>query len=350
MNYWNFIIIFLSFQNFQKLVRGRLKNMNKKITVIIPVYNTENYVERCIRSIINQTYSNLEIICINDGSSDNSLEVLQNLKKEDDRILIISQSNKGVGAARNVGIDNSTGDYISFVDSDDVIDENYFAELLYRAVRYNLDLIGSNICAISNNGIVYPFERQVSEEVLINSQIIKAYLNFQISPAIWGKLYRRDLIGKTRFPLININEDFIFGWEIIKKTNRFLKTNDTHYNYYEDRVDSLTKKVFSENNMSIIEHAGLVLNNTLDNYPELLTDAKNYFYAFVLHNLILYYKYLKTCDGSELYIDEKNVMENLLKNKEELNCYFLPFEKNINIQEMLNEINNLIITKRGNIK
>lgn len=324
--------------------------MSKKVSVIVPVYNTEKYLERCIRSIINQTYSNLEIICINDGSSDNSLHILQCLKKEDERIIIINQQNKGVGEARNMGIEVSTGDYISFVDSDDVIDQNYFEILMNNAIHYNLDTVCSNICAISNNGIVYPFEKQISDSILTNNQTIRDYLNFKISPAVWGKLYRRDIIGETRFPAININEDFIFEWEVIKKSQRFLKTNNTHYNYYEDRIDSLTKKKFSQSNMSIIDHANQVLKDIYEGYPKLLIDAKNYFYAFVLHNLTIYYRYIKECDGSNLYVDEKNIMEKLLGNREKLERYFLPFERDINIQQILKEINELIVSKGGGNK
>ena len=324
--------------------------MSKKVSVIVPVYNTEKYLERCIRSILNQTYSNLEIICINDGSSDNSLHILQCLKKEDERIIIINQQNKGVGEARNVGIEVSTGDYISFVDSDDVIDQNYFEILMNNAIHYNLDIVCSNICAISNNGIVYPFEKQISESILTNNQEIKDYLNFKISPAVWGKLYRRGLIGEIRFPTININEDFIFEWEVIKKSQRFLKTNNTHYNYYEDRIDSLTKKKFSQSNMSIIEHANQVLKDIYIGYPQLSIDAKNYFYAFILHNLTIYYRYIKECDGSNLYVDEKNIMEKLLGNREKLERYFLPFEREINIQQMLKEINEIIVLKVGGNK
>jgi len=324
--------------------------MAEKVSVIVPVYNTEKYLERCIRSIMNQTYSHLEIICINDGSSDDSLNILQCLKKEDKRILIIDQQNKGVGEARNIGIDVSTGDYISFVDSDDVIDENYFEILLKKAVNYNLDIVGSNICAISNNGIVYPFEKQISDSILTNNQTIRDYLNFKISPAVWGKLYRRDLIGETKFPSININEDFIFEWEVIKKSQRFLKTNNTHYNYYEDRINSLTKKEFSQSNMLIIDHANQVLKDIYEGYPKLSMDAKKYFYAFVLHNLTIYYRYIKECDGTNLYVNEKNIMEKLLGNRERLECYFLPFEKDINIQQMLKEINETIALKVGSKK
>lgn len=93
--------------------------MSLRISVIIPVYNTERYLHRCLDSIINQTYKNLEIICINDGSSDNSLDILREYEKNDTRITVITQKNSGLSAARNLGMAYSTGDFISFVDSDD---------------------------------------------------------------------------------------------------------------------------------------------------------------------------------------------------------------------------------------
>jgi len=116
----------------------------EKISVIIPVYNTSKYLKRCLDSIINQTYVNLEIICINDGSKDNSLEILNQYKKKDDRIIIIDKENQGVSAARNDGIKNSTGMYITFVDSDDWLELDAI-EILYKTlINEKVDVVRGN--------------------------------------------------------------------------------------------------------------------------------------------------------------------------------------------------------------
>ena len=114
--------------------------MNDKISVIVPIYNSSNTLVRTLDSIINQTYSNLEILLVNDGSTDDSLEICEEYKKKDSRIVIINQDNKGVGAARNSGIDISNGDYISFVDSDDTLDKEFFIELISTGKMYNADI------------------------------------------------------------------------------------------------------------------------------------------------------------------------------------------------------------------
>lgn len=110
------------------------------VSIIVPVYNTEEYLQKCLDSLTNQTLKNIEIICVNDGSTDNSLKILQDNAIKDDRIKIINQENKKQGAARNAGMQVATGEYIGFVDSDDYVDLHYF-ERLYRVARnYNSDI------------------------------------------------------------------------------------------------------------------------------------------------------------------------------------------------------------------
>ncbi len=116
-----------------------------KVSVIVPVYNVEKYLEECIESLINQTLTDIEIICINDGSTDNSLKILEELQKKDNRIKIINQKNSGVSSARNNGIENATGEYIGFVDSDDWIDSDYYEKLYNTAKKYNSDIAAGDM-------------------------------------------------------------------------------------------------------------------------------------------------------------------------------------------------------------
>ena len=109
------------------------------VSVIIPVFDTECYLPTCLDSILNQTLDNIEIICINDGSTDNSLEILKNYQKKDNRIKIINKDNEGQGVARNIGIDNAVGEYIAFVDSDDFIKEDMLEKLYESSKNNNLD-------------------------------------------------------------------------------------------------------------------------------------------------------------------------------------------------------------------
>lgn len=121
------------------------------VSIIVPVYNTEEYLQKCLDSLTNQTLKNIEIICVNDGSTDNSLKILQDNAIKDDRIKIINQGNKKQGAARNAGMQVATGEYIGFVDSDDYVDLNYF-ERLYRIARnYDSDIALATNVRIGKN-------------------------------------------------------------------------------------------------------------------------------------------------------------------------------------------------------
>ena len=129
--------------------------MNQKlISIVVPVYNVEEYLSRCLDSIINQTYKNIEIICVNDGSTDNSLKILTTYSELDYRIKIISQENQGLSEARNIGIKNSSGEYIGFIDSDDSIDEKYFEVLYNNLIIHDADISCAKTRYIGFNDVV----------------------------------------------------------------------------------------------------------------------------------------------------------------------------------------------------
>ncbi len=134
------LIIILTTGNVFNKEKKKL-NEKLKISIVIPVYNVEKYLHQCLKSVINQTYKNLEIICINDGSKDNSLNILNEYLKKDNRIIIVNQKNSGVSSARNKGIRLSTGDFISFIDSDDYLDLNVYEKCVQRIIRDNSDII-----------------------------------------------------------------------------------------------------------------------------------------------------------------------------------------------------------------
>ena len=118
--------------------------MTEKITVIVPVYNVENYLEKCLDSLINQTYKNIEIIVINDGSTDNQGEICQEYAQKDNRIVYIEKENGGLSDARNVGLDKMTGSYVTFIDSDDWIEQDYIETLYKKIVEYQADIAVGN--------------------------------------------------------------------------------------------------------------------------------------------------------------------------------------------------------------
>lgn len=318
----------------------------QKISVIVPIYNSASTLNETLECLINQTYQNLEIILINDGSTDEGINICKKYQKKDKRIILISQKNKGVGAARNRGLDKAQGEYVFFLDADDTIELNYFELMLKQLLEKKLDIIGSNIRVSTTDFSFKPYEKYGNQMFEDNVHIIQKYLSFMISTAVWGKLYKKELIGKTRFPHFNINEDFIFGWEIMKKARNFYQLNETHYNYNINSQPSLTKQNFNQDNMTLVAHAQTVLKDVQTIYPNLEYEGNNYFKACILHNYVIYSEYLKTA-SQELYLDFKNLMESYLQDVESLDYTLVEPEQKINIPELMAYVNKTIQEKGG---
>lgn len=183
--------------------------MNEIISVVVPMYNCEGTIKKCINSIIHQTYKNIEIVVVDDGSTDNTCSICETLKEDDDRIVIIKKENGGVSSARNIGIKQSTGKFITFVDADDYIKDNYI-ETLYKNVGNN-DLIISN-AIIEKNGISKNFNKVLRAKSVDRNRALKMLFSdicFQSTP--WGKLYRTDLVKRIQFnESMRIAEDHEF--------------------------------------------------------------------------------------------------------------------------------------------
>ena len=203
-----------------------------KISVIIPVYNTEKYVENSIRSIMNQTYKNLEIICVNDGSTDNSMEVLERLKKEDDRITIIDKKNEGQGIARNKGLEISSGEWISFIDSDDTIREDTY-DLVIKAIESDPEIVHFGIQIVHEDGftpiksdneyykIKYDGLMELTESMVIRSDHSAS-----------NKVFKRSIIDMYDLRFENIlYEDFTFVCQYMSAINRAYYIQEGLYNY-----------------------------------------------------------------------------------------------------------------------
>lgn len=145
-----------------------------KVSIIVPVYNVEKYIRCCLDSLVNQTMSNIEIICINDGSTDNSLEILEEYAKKDDRIKIINQENKKQGAARNRGIEIAQGEFIGFVDSDDWVDLDYFEKLYTTALEYQSDVAVASVLKHKKNYQKYNvYYKNIMAYIIFQFQHIK---------------------------------------------------------------------------------------------------------------------------------------------------------------------------------
>lgn len=198
-----------------------------KISVIVPIFNTENYLSECLNSILNQSFKDIEVICINDGSTDSSLDILNDFKSQNDCIKIISQENRGLSASRNVGIENAKGEYVLFIDSDDYFEDDIFEKMVNIAESKSLDLLLFKLIDfddITREKSKYPyFDMDLLKETVgdnvFSYEDVKDIL-FRISVTAPGKLFKRELISDLRFQENIIFEDNPFFIEMFLNTKR----------------------------------------------------------------------------------------------------------------------------------
>lgn len=180
--------------------------VNAKVTIIVPVYNVEKYLQKCLDSLINQTYKNLEIIVINDGSTDSSGKICDEFAEIDDRVIVIHQKNAGVSVARNVGLDRMTGDYVTFVDSDDYLELNAIERFFGMLINEKADIVIAEATTFFKNRTVY-HPNKVAEEY--NTELIKKkILMDKVGNHVATKFYKAKLWEKIRFPEKLVYEDF----------------------------------------------------------------------------------------------------------------------------------------------
>lgn len=236
------------------------------ISVIVPIYNVEIYLDRCIESIVNQTYKNLEIILVNDGSTDNSLTICQKWAKKDNRIKVIDKENGGLSSARNAGLDIANGEYVSFVDSDDYIDKNIYDEMIKNIIITKSDIISCSIQEIQNNG--NKINTLNKKDTILNSEECIKDLLFnhkRITPYAWDKLYKKDIIGSSRFiEKLKFGEDAPFAYDLLKKIKKYQTIDFIGY-YYIRRDNSLIGNKFKKHQMFAIKAADIILEDCIKN-------------------------------------------------------------------------------------
>lgn len=218
---------------------------NKLISIVVPVYNVEKYIEKCIVSIINQTYTNIEIIIVNDGTKDNSLEVIKKYINNDKRIRVINQENAGLSEARNTGIKNALGQYILFVDSDDFIDKKMVEKMYKKLQEDNSQIVMCNICRwdyLKDEELGFRENYYGEKEIFNNDEAVRALLLNKINGYAWNKLYDINLFKNIRYIKGILFEDMFTTFDLILKTNQVSVVKDKLY-YYVSRDDSITKNM-----------------------------------------------------------------------------------------------------------
>lgn len=251
------------------------------VSVIVPIYNVEEYLHKCINSIINQTLNNIEIICINDSSTDNSLSILKEYAKQDKRVKIINfENNQGVALARNAGLEIAKGEYVCFIDADDWIDGDFLSQLYQRAIINNSDIVMAPMIEIDYNGNA--FLREETQKLFDSGD--KFYGCTDFKPAI----YKKALIKENDInfpPKVILCEDMLFLTQILIKAKNVSVVMDTKY-FYRRRLNSGNSQLLNTNQ---IESALPILEKIANLFLECeLSEGVYFAYNNILNILITF--------------------------------------------------------------
>ena len=222
-----------------------MDKVQSKISVIVPVYNVEKYLEKCVNSLINQSYTDLEIILVDDGATDSSGAMCDELQKLDRRIKVIHKVNGGLSDARNTGIEIATGDYITFLDSDDYVHPDLYQNLYRLIIEKDCDVAICNYEYVDEEGKgVYPISDVLKDEVITGKEALNKLMldegNFYYVTA-WNKLYRKEIFKEIRFPKGKVHEDEYVAHRVLDKCSKVVTTKEV-YIYYVQRQGSITNK------------------------------------------------------------------------------------------------------------
>ncbi len=214
--------------------------MKDLISVIVPVYNTAELLPKCIDSILTQTYSNLEVILVNDGSSDNSGNICDEYAKKDSRIKVIHKENGGVSEARNVALDTVNGDYVIFVDSDDYLEPTIYETLINLSYEHNCDISICSYTTYREDGSTFFFMNSDEIEIMDKAKAVSDLLEDErLQSHMWNKLYKAKLFNDIRFPTASIMEDVCVNYMLFEKANKVVFYHKPLYNYIR-RTGSLS--------------------------------------------------------------------------------------------------------------
>lgn len=279
--------------------------MKELISVIIPVYNVENYLKRCIDSIITQTYKNIEIIIVNDGSTDGCQQICEEYQRNDTRIKLINKENGGLSDARNKGLKYATGKYIGFVDSDDFIENDMYETLYTNLVKTDADISICNYLKIkessekinksSINAKTKEYTKEKALELLIEDKI-ESYA--------WNKLYKKELFEDIQFPKNKKMEDLAIMYKIFDKTDKIVYTEEIEY-YYIQREDSILGNI----DLQLIEDLRAFVQERFDYILNNYSSLRVLLVKNRLRYVLIYHRNLCEIKEYKLYKKNEYLME-----------------------------------------
>lgn len=257
------------------------------LSVIIPVYNVESYLVRCVDSILGQTYPHLEVILVNDGSKDGSGSICDSYAQKDSRVRVIHKENGGLSSARNAGMDIATGEYITFVDSDDWIETDAYEHFLGLMEQYQVKLVcGGNYDVDEKTGEKTLGVCPEKEELITAQEMVRRMFLWQgCDSSVCDKIFHRELLETFRFPEGKVCEDVAVTYKIILSTDRAVLSERPFYNYLH-RAGSITMAAISENTFHFSQHTAEIYAYICANYPEIVNEARYLRVRSLVHNML----------------------------------------------------------------
>lgn len=280
-----------------------------KISVIVPVYNVEKYLRKCVDSIITQTFEDLEIILVDDGSKDSSGKICDEYAAKDERIIVIHKENGGLSSARNAGIEKAQSSYLGFVDSDDYIAENMYEKLYNMAISNDADLVMCDLYHCYEGKT--PEKNSCIEKYVLNTEeAIKTVLEAKkTSVTAVNKLYKKELFKNIRYPEGKLSEDAFVIVDLLMQAKKIVFTSDQFY-YYVHRKNSITSSAYKTKDLNVLEAYSKNRKIIQKNFPKLVDTAEmRYMWAhfYVLDKMCL----SKNMTDKET---EKKIIKNLRHN------------------------------------
>ena len=286
--------------------------MRPLISVIIPVYNVEDYLAKCVASVLNQTYDKLEILLVDDGSTDSSGMLCEGLSKSDRRIKVIHKINGGLSSARNAGLETATGSFISFIDSDDYLADDFYETLLNVAVK-DRTIASSHIVRVDENGVITRrSDPHISGGSISTEEFVRELLLHIGDVSVCSKLFRRDLIGSLRFDESKLNEDLLFITELLPKIDKINFTGRVGY-YYLCRSNSISVK-YGKAIEDMVSNSLIFRERALSLFPKLKVEANRFVMVQHMSYLLLLPEELHSIQNSKYKSAIKLLRHEYLKN------------------------------------
>lgn len=258
-----------------------------KISVIIPIYNVEQFLPLCLESVINQTYQNLEIILVNDGSTDSCPQICNDYASRDSLIKVVHQKNGGLSAARNAGLQIATGEFISFVDSDDLLSLDFYHILLNTLLENDADIVECEFQKFVNENQIICSKKESENlmHVFEGEKIIEALFKGPLHVMVWNKIYKLKLVRGMLFPLNRISEDVFWTYKVYGEATKTVKIDKELY-FYRHRENSIMATKYSIKRLDSLDAYEEKIDYLKEKFPNLVEDVRKAYCFLLIDNYI----------------------------------------------------------------